>query len=49
MTSIIARLLVMQVNNAALCFRLFKARELGKLPAAIPMEPEQDIRRQDIT
>ncbi|CDF34053.1 unnamed protein product [Chondrus crispus] len=37
-TSIIARLLVMQVNNAALCFRLFKARELGKLPATIPME-----------
>ena len=38
MTSIISRLLVMQVNNAALCVRLFKARELGKPPATIPME-----------
>ena len=31
-TSIIARLLVMQVSNSVLCFRLFKARKLGKLP-----------------
>ena len=30
-TSIIARLLVMQVNNAAISYRLFETREKGKL------------------
>ena len=33
-TSIIARLLLMHVNNADICCRLFKERELSKTPHA---------------